>query len=94
MHHEAFSLAAIALMGVVALAAFLPATLRIAFVPAVLLEILFGARIGPQCLNLVAPSVTHDMIAELGLAVLFLIAGFAINPQEVRGAPTRLAIKG
>lgn len=94
MNEEIFSLAAIVLTGVIALAAFLPAALRITIVPAVLLEILFGAVIGPQGFDLLAPSVTLDTIAELGLAVLFLIAGFEINPQEVRGAPTRLAIKG
>lgn len=94
MHHEAFSLVAIALTGAIALAAFLPAVLRIAIVPAVLLEILFGAIIGPQGFNLVVPNALLDMIAELGLAILFLIAGFEINPKEVRGAPIRLAIKG
>jgi hypothetical protein len=42
MHDEAFSLAAIALTGVIALAALLPAALRLALVPAVVLEILFA----------------------------------------------------
>jgi len=94
MHDEAFSLAAIALMGVIALAAFLPAALRLAMVPAVVLEILFGVVIGPQGLDLVRPSVTLDMIAQLGLAILFLMAGLEINPREVRGEPTRLAVRG
>lgn len=94
MNDETFSLAAIVLTGVIALAALLPAALRLALVPAVVLEILFGVIIGPQGLDLLAPSMTLDMIAELGLAVLFLIAGFEINPREVRGEPTRLAIQG
>jgi len=94
MHDEVLSLGAIALMGVIALAAFLPAALRLAIVPAVVLEILFGVVIGPQGFDLLGPSVTLDMIAELGLAILFLIAGLEINPREVRGAPTRLAVRG
>jgi Kef-type K+ transport system membrane component KefB len=94
MHDEAFSLAAMALTGVIALAALLPAALRLALVPAVVLEILFGVVIGPQGLSLLAPSVTLDMIAELGLAILFLIAGLELNPREVRGEPTRLAVRG
>lgn len=94
MHDETFSLAAMVLMGAIALAALLPAALRLAIVPAVVLEILFGVVIGPQGLGLLEPSVTLDMIAQLGLAVLFLIAGFEINPTEVRGPPTRLAMWG
>jgi Kef-type K+ transport system membrane component KefB len=82
------------LTGVIALAALLPAALRLALVPAVVLEILFGVVIGPQGLSLLAPSVTLDMIAELGLAILFLIAGLETNPREVRGEPTRLAVRG
>jgi Kef-type K+ transport system membrane component KefB len=94
MHEETFSIAAMVLMGAIALAALLPAALRLAIVPAVVLEILFGVVIGPQGLGLLGPSVTLDMIAQLGLAVLFLIAGFEINPTQVRGSPTRLAIRG
>lgn len=62
--------------------------------PAVVGEILFGVVIGPQVMGLLVPAVTLDMIAELGLAFLFLIAGFEINPIAVRGQPTRLAIRG
>ncbi len=94
MHDEALPLAAIALTGAIALAALVPAALRMALVPAVVLEILFGVVIGPQGVNLLAPSVTLEMIAQLGLAILFLIAGLEINPREVRGEPSRLAVRG
>jgi Kef-type K+ transport system membrane component KefB len=94
MHNEALALAAIALTGVIALAALIPAALRIAIVPAVVLELLFGVMIGPQGLSILAPSITLDLIAELGLAILFLIAGLEVNPREVRGEPSRLAVRG
>ena len=94
MHDEALALGAIALTGVIALAALIPAALRIAIVPAVVLELLFGVMIGPQGLNILVPSVTLDLIAELGLAILFLIAGLEVNPRDVRGEPSRLAVGG
>lgn len=94
MHDEAVALGAIALTGVIALAALIPAALRIAIVPAVVLELLFGVMIGPQGLGILAPSITLDLIAELGLAILFLIAGLEVNPREVRGEPSRLAVGG
>jgi Kef-type K+ transport system membrane component KefB len=34
------------------------------------------------------------MIAQLGLTILFLIAGLEVNPHEVRGEPSRLAVRG
>ena len=94
MHDEALALGAIALTGVIALAALIPAALRIAIVPAVVLELLFGVMIGPQGLNILVPSITLDLIAELGLAILFLIAGLEVNPRDVRGEPSRLAVRG
>lgn len=94
MHNEALALGAIALTGVIALAALIPAALRIAIVPAVVPELLFGVMIGPQGLSILAPSITLDLIAELGLAILFLIAGLEVNPREVRGEPSRLAVRG
>jgi len=94
MHNEAFAVAAIALTGSIALAALLPAALRLTLLPAVVLEILFGVVIGPQGLHLIGPSPALHMVAELGLAILFLIAGLEINPRELSGEPTRLAVRG
>jgi Kef-type K+ transport system membrane component KefB len=94
MHDVNLPLAAIALTGAIALAALMPVALRMTLVPAVVLEILFGVVIGPQGLNLLAPSVTLELISQLGLAILFLIAGLEINPREVRGEPSRLAVQG
>lgn len=89
-----FALGVIAVSGVIALAALVPALLRTALLPAVVLEIAFGVLIGPQGLGLVGHNETLGVFSELGLAMLFLIAGFEINPDEVRGEPTRLALKG
>lgn len=88
------ALGAVAIFGAIALAALIPALLRTAILPAVVLEIGFGAVIGPQGLGLVGESGILDLLSELGLALLFLMAGLEINPSQVRGAPTRLALRG
>lgn len=89
-----YALGAVAVSGVIALAALVPALLRIAILPAVVLEIAFGVVIGPQGFGLVGHNPTLGIMSELGLAMLFLIAGFEINPDQVRGEPTRLALRG
>lgn len=89
-----FAIGAIAVSFAVALAALIPAILRISIIPAVVLEILFGVVIGPQGMGLVHHSMVLNVLSELGLAILFLIAGLEINPREVQGAPTRLALRG
>ncbi len=88
------ALGTIIVMGAIALAALVPALLRLAILPAVVLELLFGVVIGPQGLGLVAPNPLLDTLSEFGLAVLFLIAGLEINPAQLRGTPTRLALQG
>ena len=89
-----FAIGTIAVSFAIALAALVPAVLRLAIIPAVVLEILFGVAIGPQGMGLVHHNLILDVLSELGLAILFLIAGLEINPREVRGAPTRLALRG
>jgi len=88
------ALGAIAVSCAVALAALIPALLRLAILPAVVLEICFGVVIGPQGLGLIGENLILNTLAELGLAILFLIAGLEINPSQVRGEPTRLALRG
>jgi Kef-type K+ transport system membrane component KefB len=94
METDPHALGAVVVSLVIVLAALLPAALRVALMPAVVLEILFGVVIGPQGLGLVAVTPTLDILAELGLALLFLIAGLEMNPAEVRGTPARLALRG
>lgn len=94
MQATEFAVAAVVVSFAIALAAFVPAILRLAILPAVVLEILFGVVIGPQGLGLVHHNEVLDVLSELGLAILFLIAGLEINPGTVRGTPTRLALRG
>jgi Kef-type K+ transport system membrane component KefB len=89
-----FAIGAVAVSFAIVLAALIPALLRLAILPAVVLEILFGVAIGPQGMGLVHHNEILDVLSELGLAILFLIAGLEINPVQVRGAPTRLALRG
>ncbi len=63
-------------------------------VPGVVLEIVAGAIIGPQVLGLVHPGVTMNFLASLGVAMLFLMAGFEIDPAVMRGTPINRALAG
>ena len=91
---EISALGTVAFFGAVALAALLPAILRVAILPAVVLEIMFGFALGPQGFGLIEINEVLGSLSELGLAVLFLMAGFEINPAEIRGRPFRLAMRG
>jgi Kef-type K+ transport system membrane component KefB len=94
MEAAEFAIGAVAVSFAIALAALVPALVRLAILPAVVLEILFGVAIGPQGMGLVHHNEILDVLADLGLAILFLIAGLEINPVQVSGAPTRLALRG
>lgn len=94
MEHDSSALAAIAIFATIALAAFIPAVFRKLLIPAVVLEIVFGAAIGPQGFGFASVTPLLDTLAELGLALLFLIAGFEVDPRTVRGAPMKLALRG
>jgi Kef-type K+ transport system membrane component KefB len=86
--------AMIVVSGAIALAAAAPALLRVAILPAVVMEILLGILIGPQGLGLADGEGLVAPLSEMGLAVLFLMAGLEVNPDTVRGAPMRLALRG
>jgi Kef-type K+ transport system membrane component KefB len=75
-------------------AAAIPALLPRLPVPGVVLEILFGVLVGPQVLGLITITPTLDVLANLGLALLFLMAGFEVEPAVLRGVPIRLALGG
>ncbi|WP_299323085.1 cation:proton antiporter [Parasphingopyxis sp.] len=87
------ALSAIAFFGAIALASFLPVVIRFVLVPAVVLEILFGVVLGPQFLGIVQPGPLLESLSELGLAVLFFMAGFEVEPSEIGGRPLRLAMR-
>jgi len=84
----------IAVAVAMALAAGIPALLPGLPVPGVVLEVVLGAIIGPQVLGFVHPGVTLNFLADFGLGMLFLMAGFEMNPAVLRGRPLRNALAG
>jgi Kef-type K+ transport system membrane component KefB len=77
-----------------AVTACIPALLPRLPVPGVVLEIVIGVIVGPQVLGWVHPGLTMNFLADFGLTMLFLMAGFEIDPNVLRGAPIRNAIAG
>jgi Kef-type K+ transport system membrane component KefB len=91
-HISITNLIAVALA--MALAAGIPALLPRLPVPGVVFEIILGALIGPQVLGLVHPEVTMSFLANFGLGMAFLMAGFEMNPAVLRGRPIHRALTG
>jgi Kef-type K+ transport system membrane component KefB len=77
-----------------AIAAGIPALLPRLPLPGVVIEIVLGAVIGPQVLGLVHPGTTLNFLADFGLAMLFLMAGFEMDPAVLRGRPISNALAG
>lgn len=84
----------IAVCFVYAAAAAIPALLPRLPIPGVVLEIIGGALFGPQILGLIGHGPVMNFLADFGLAVLFLMAGFEVDPVALRGTPLRLAFSG
>ena len=60
-------------------------------VPQLILLILGGVMIGPEVLGLeVTPEI--ELIADVGLGMVFLLAGFEIDPAMLFDRPGRLAV--
>ena len=55
-------------------------------VPEVVLLILGGMLIGPHGLGLAVDDSSIELLRELGVAFLFLMAGYEIDINELRGA--------
>ncbi len=62
--------------------------------PGVVIEIGLGMLIGPHVLGLAHLDEVLDVLAEMGLVFLIFLAGFEIDPDEVKGRPVRLAVQG
>ncbi|SDK84979.1 transporter, CPA2 family [Glycomyces sambucus] len=62
--------------------------------PGVVVEIVLGVLIGPQVLGLVQTGVLLETVSQLGLAMLFFLAGFEIDFRAVRGRPIGFAALG
>jgi Kef-type K+ transport system membrane component KefB len=63
-------------------------------IPVVILEIVLGILIGPDLLDLAEVRTEIAVLAELGLAFLFFLAGFEIDLERIKGKPLRLAVQG
>lgn len=61
-------------------------------VPEVVLLLVAGAIVGPFALNLAAESEAIGILRELGLGMLFLLAGYEIDRQELSGRGGRRAL--
>ncbi|HEX5557575.1 MAG TPA: cation:proton antiporter [Gaiellales bacterium] len=84
-----------ALVGIIALAAAAPIVADLVprtAPPLVVVEIVLGILAGPSALDLVHVTPLADLLSQFGLAFLFFLAGFELEPERVRGAPARLAV--
>jgi Kef-type K+ transport system membrane component KefB len=63
-------------------------------VPSVLFELLLGILVGPAVLGWVEVDEFVKGLSELGLAVLFFLAGYEINFAKLRGAPINRGVAG
>src|SRR6516225_11969053 len=62
-------------------------------VPQVVIFLLGGVLIGPHVLG-VAETSNIQLLANIGLGFLFLLAGYELDPQLLRQRPGELAIVG
>ncbi len=92
IYWDSMNMIAVALA--MAIAAAIPALLPRLPVPGVVIEILLGVLIGPQVLSLLHPGVTLNALADFGLAMVLLMAGFEMDPGVLSGPPIRLALIG
>ncbi|MEU8900074.1 cation:proton antiporter [Nocardia sp. NPDC048505] len=61
------------------------------YVPDVVVLLLLGALIGPHVLAWAGTGGGVDLLSELGLGMLFLLAGYELDPKLLRGKPGRTA---
>jgi Kef-type K+ transport system membrane component KefB len=54
----------------------------------------FGILVGPHVLGLIHITDTIDLFNELGLGLLFFLAGYELDPVAIRGESGKLAITG
>lgn len=62
-------------------------------VPETVLLLLFGAVLGPNCLNHIWLTEPVTLLSELGLAFLFLLAGYEINPKMLVGTEGKKGLR-
>ena len=67
---------------------------RVAAIPLVVFEIVLGIIVGPSGFGWVPQSNFVDGLADLGLAMLFFMAGSEIDFGAIKGRPIRRASLG
>lgn len=92
--HGVDHLGLIAFFAAIAIAAAVPALLPRLAIPSVVIEILLGAALGPSALAVIESGPVISLLADLGLALLFFMAGFEVDPAVLKGRPLRLALVG
>src|SRR5271170_893071 len=78
---------------VAALAPLVVAALPGPRIPQVVIFLLGGVLIGPHVLGL-AETSNIQLLANIGLGFLFLLAGYELDPKLLRQRPGKLAITG
>ncbi|GAA1505613.1 Kef-type K+ transport system membrane component KefB [Agromyces terreus] len=63
-------------------------------VPLVVFEIVLGIVLGPDVLGWIQPDDFVEVLSELGLAMLFFLAGSEIDFRAIRGRPMKRAAVG
>ncbi|MCT9819162.1 cation:proton antiporter [Microbacterium sp. W1N] len=61
-------------------------------IPVVVFELVLGILIGPSVLGWAQPNEFIDQLSELGLVLLFFVAGSEIEPSSLRGRTGRRAV--
>ena len=67
---------------------------RLVRIPLVVFEIVLGIVCGPAVLGWVTPTGTTEKLANLGLCMLFFLAGNEIDFRRIRGRPLNSSIVG
>ncbi len=61
-------------------------------VPETVFLLVFGAMLGPHMLDIIHVDAEVSLVSELGLAFLFLLAGFEIDPKSITGVEGRYGL--
>ena len=67
---------------------------RVVRIPVVVVEILLGLLVGPAALNLIVVPELVGEIADIGLVMLFFMAGTEIDFARIKGRPLRRSAVG
>ncbi|UGT38788.1 cation:proton antiporter [Nocardia yamanashiensis] len=78
-------------ISVVAVAAPLVARVLRGYVPSVVILLVCGMLLGPHGIGWAGSEGGVDLLSELGLGMLFLLAGYELDPKLLGGKPGRVA---